>query len=146
MERILGERAAELGVEVRTGVEVRGFDADEDGVTVHLHGDADGDADVRVAWLVGCDGGRSLVRRLAGFEFAGTDPLITVRQATGTVEGAELLGQGWQHTPTGVYHYGPTPGWIRTVELDGPRRTGRRRSPRPRWTPVCGASAASTSG
>ncbi|MFG2417007.1 FAD-dependent monooxygenase [Streptomyces goshikiensis] len=127
VERILGERAAELGVEVRTGVEVRGFDADEDGVTVHLrNGDGDGndadggDADVRVAWLVGCDGGRSLVRRLAGFEFAGTDPLITVRQATGTVEGAELLGQGWQHTPTGVYHYGPTPGWIRTVELDGP--------------------------
>ncbi|MFD6466985.1 FAD-dependent monooxygenase [Streptomyces goshikiensis] len=126
VERILGERAAELGVEVRTGVEVCGFDADEDGVTVHLH-DSDGDSDsndggdaVRVAWLVGCDGGRSLVRRLAGFEFAGTDPLITVRQATGTVEGAELLGRGWQHTPTGVYHYGPVPGWIRTVELDGP--------------------------
>ncbi len=125
VERILGERAAELGVEIRTGVEVTGFEADEAGVTVHLR-DNDG---VRVAWLVGCDGGRSLIRRLAGFEFAGTDPTITVRQATGTVEGAELLGQGWQHTSTGVYKYGA--GWIRTVELDGP--------PAARETPVTAA-------
>ena len=116
VERILGAHAAELGVEVRRGVEVRGFDAQEDGVTVHLEG---GD-DVRVAWLVGCDGGRSLVRRLAGFEFPGTDPEITFRHAACTVEGAEQLGRGWQHTPTGVYVYGPTPGQVRTVELDGP--------------------------
>ncbi len=116
VERVLGERAAELGVEVRRGVEVRGFDAEEAGVTVHLQG---GD-DVRVAWLVGCDGGRSLVRHQAGFEFPGTDPVITGRQAVGTVEGAERLGRGWQHTPTGVYVYGPVPGRVRTVELDGP--------------------------
>ncbi|WP_460356388.1 FAD-dependent monooxygenase [Actinoallomurus acanthiterrae] len=115
VERILGQRAAELGVEVRRGVEVRGFDADEAGVTVHLEG---GD-DVRVAWLVGCDGGRSLVRRLAGFEFPGTDPQITGRQAVATVEGAERLGRGWQHTPTGVYVYRP-PGRVVTVEFDGP--------------------------
>ena len=116
MERILGERAAELGVEVRRGVELLGFDADEAGVTVHL----EGGGDVRAAWLVGCDGGRSLVRRQAGFEFPGTDPTITVRHTAGTVEGAELLGRAWQHTPNGVYVYGPTPGQVRTVELDGP--------------------------
>ncbi len=116
VERVLGERAAELGVEVRRGVEVRGFDAEEAGVTVHLQGRDD----VRVAWLVGCDGGRSLVRHQAGFEFPGTDPVITGRQAVGTVEGAERLGRGWQHTPTGVYVYGPMPGRVRTVELDGP--------------------------
>jgi 2-polyprenyl-6-methoxyphenol hydroxylase-like FAD-dependent oxidoreductase len=116
VERILGERAAELGVEVRRGVEVRGFDADEAGVTVHL----EGSGDVRVAWLVGCDGGRSLVRRLAGFEFPGTDPVITGRQAVATVAGAERLGRGWQYTPAGVYVYGPMPGRVRTVELDGP--------------------------
>jgi 2-polyprenyl-6-methoxyphenol hydroxylase-like FAD-dependent oxidoreductase len=116
VERILGARAAELGVEVRRGVEVRGFDAAEAGVTVHL----EGSDDVRVAWLVGCDGGRSLVRRLAGFEFPGTDPEITGRQAVAAVKGAERLGRGWQHTPTGVYIYGPMPGRVRTVELDGP--------------------------
>ncbi|MGW7522522.1 FAD-dependent monooxygenase [Streptomyces sp. NPDC054783] len=116
VERVLGERAAELGVEVRRGVEVRGFDEDDAGVTVHLHS---GD-DVRVAWLVGCDGGRSLVRRRADFEFPGTDPQITVRHAMGTIEGAERLGRGWQHTPTGVYIHGPGLGQVRTVELDGP--------------------------
>ncbi|WP_369393572.1 FAD-dependent monooxygenase [Streptomyces sp. CG1] len=116
VERILGKRAAELDVEVRRGVEVRGFDADETGVTVHL----DRGDEVRVAWLVGCDGGRSLVRRRAGFEFPGTDPQITVRHALGVIEGAERLGRGWQHTPTGVYVYGPEPGRVRTVELDGP--------------------------
>ncbi|HUD38081.1 MAG TPA: FAD-dependent monooxygenase [Streptosporangiaceae bacterium] len=115
VERILGQRAAELGVEVRCGVEVSGFDADEAGVTVHL----EGQGDVRVAWLVGCDGGHSLVRRLAGFEFAGTDPEITGRQAVATVEGAQRLGQGWQHTPAGVYVFRP-PGRVVTVEFDGP--------------------------
>ena len=121
VERVLGQRAAELGVEVRRGVEVAGFDAGESGVTVRLQS-ADGDGiDVRVAWLVGCDGGRSLVRRHAGFDFPGTDPTITFRQTEGTVEGAERLRQGgWQHTPTGVYVYGPVPGRVRTVELDGP--------------------------
>jgi 2-polyprenyl-6-methoxyphenol hydroxylase-like FAD-dependent oxidoreductase len=115
VERVLGQRAAELGVEVRRGVEVRGFDADEAGVTVHL----EGRGDVRVAWLVGCDGGRSLIRRLAGFEFPGTDPEITGRQAVATVAGAEPLGRGWQHTPTGVYVYRP-PNRVVTVEFDGP--------------------------
>jgi 2-polyprenyl-6-methoxyphenol hydroxylase-like FAD-dependent oxidoreductase len=115
VERVLGQRAEELGADVRRGVEVRGFDTDEAGVTVHL----EGSGDVRVAWLVGCDGGRSLVRRLAGFEFPGTDPQITGRQAVATVEGAEHLGRGWQHTPTGVYVYRP-PGRVVTVEFDGP--------------------------
>jgi 2-polyprenyl-6-methoxyphenol hydroxylase-like FAD-dependent oxidoreductase len=127
VERILGQHAAELGVEVRRGVEVSGFDADDAGVTVHL----EGSGDVRVAWLVGCDGGRSLIRREAGFEFPGTDPTITVRHTAGTVAGAELLGRGWQYSPNGVYVYGPTPGQVRTVELDGP--------PADRETPVTAA-------
>jgi 2-polyprenyl-6-methoxyphenol hydroxylase-like FAD-dependent oxidoreductase len=116
VERVLGARAAELGLEVRRGVELTGFEADENGVTVHL---AEG-PDVRVAWLAGCDGGRSAVRRQGSFDFPGTDPTITFRQATGTVTGAEQLGRGWQYTPTGVYVYGPQPGWVRTVELTGP--------------------------
>ena len=137
VERVLGERAAELGVEVRRGVEVAGFDAAEDGVTVHLQArdgrdGRDGGGDVRAAWLVGCDGGRSLVRKQAGFEFPGTDPTITFRQTEGTVDGAERLAQGgWHYTPAGVYVYGPVPGRVRTVELDGP--------PDNRETPVTAA-------
>ena len=116
VERILGRRAAELGVEVRRGVQVRGLDDDGAGVTVSL----DGGPGVRAAWLVGCDGGRSLVRRLAGFEFTGTDPEITGRQGVFTVDGAEGLKRGWQHTAAGLYVCGPMPGRLRTIEFDGP--------------------------
>jgi len=114
LERVLGQRAVELGAEVRRGVEVRGFDADDSGVTVHL---ARGD-DARAAWLVGCDGGRSQVRRLAGFDFPGTDPEIMGRQGVFTVAGAEQLKSGWQYTPTGLYVSGPKPGRLRTIEFD----------------------------
>jgi len=115
IEALLAERAAELGVEVRRGVEVTGFDADDDGVTVHL-----GDDVVRAAWLVGCDGGRSLVRKLAGFDFPGTGPAITGRQALVELTGADALATGWHHTGEGVYVHGPVPGRILTVEFDGP--------------------------
>jgi 2-polyprenyl-6-methoxyphenol hydroxylase-like FAD-dependent oxidoreductase len=114
LERVLGHRAVELGVEVLRGVEVCGFDEDGSGVTVHL---ASGDG-VRAAWLVGCDGGRSQVRRLAGFDFPGTDPEIIGRQGVFTVEGAEQLKSGWQYTPTGLYVSGPKPGRLRTIEFD----------------------------
>lgn len=117
VERILGERAQELGIEIRRGVSVCGADADDDGVTVAL----DGGVGLRVGWLVGCDGGRSTVRKLAGFEFVGTGPEITGRQAVcESVEGADRLRPGWQYTSRGLYVYGPMPGRIRTVEFDGP--------------------------
>jgi len=114
LERVLAQRAVELGAEVRRGAEVCGFDEDDAGVTVHL---ASGD-DVRAGWLVGCDGGRSQVRRLAGFDFPGTDPEIIGRQGVFTVEGAEQLKSGWQYTPAGVYVSGPKPGRLRTIEFD----------------------------
>ena len=66
-DRLLAERAVELGAEVRRGQEVTGVEQDDDGVTVEL---ADG-ARLRSRWLVGCDGGRSLVRRLLGVGFPG---------------------------------------------------------------------------
>jgi hypothetical protein len=114
-------------VEVRRGVEVRGFDVDDSGVTVHL---ATGN-DIRTGWLVGCDGGRSQVRRLAGFEFPGTDPEIIGRQGVFTMEGAEQLKSGWQYTPKGLYVSGPKPGRLRTIEFD--------RSPVDRDAPVTAA-------
>ncbi|MFD9685044.1 rifampin monooxygenase [Kitasatospora sp. NPDC059088] len=66
-ERLLGAYAAELGAEVRRGQEVAGLDQDEDGVTVEL---ADGTR-LRSRYLVGCDGGRSTVRRRLGVAFPG---------------------------------------------------------------------------
>ncbi|MFB7666326.1 rifampin monooxygenase [Kitasatospora sp. NPDC056138] len=66
-ERLLGERALELGAEIRRGCEMVGLSQDEDGVTVGL---ADG-TQLRSRYLVGCDGGRSVVRKELGVGFPG---------------------------------------------------------------------------
>ncbi|MHA6620934.1 FAD-dependent monooxygenase [Pseudonocardia sp. DLS-67] len=115
IEAVLAERALAAGVVFRRGVDVTGFDVTEDGVVVRT-----GAGTVRAGWLVGCDGGRSVVRRLGGFDFPGTDPEITGRQAVVEMTGAEGLQPGWNRTDTGVYAHGPVPGRILTVEFDGP--------------------------
>ncbi|MGW4091570.1 rifampin monooxygenase [Nocardia sp. NPDC004750] len=66
-ERLLNERALEVGAEIRRGCEVVGLSQDEHGVTVAL---ADG-TQLRSRYLVGCDGGRSTVRKLLGVGFPG---------------------------------------------------------------------------
>ncbi|OYP19403.1 MULTISPECIES: rifampin monooxygenase [Streptomyces] len=66
-ERLLEERAVELGAEIRRGREVVGLGQDEEGVTAEL---ADGTR-LRSRYLVGCDGGRSLVRKRLGVGFPG---------------------------------------------------------------------------
>ncbi|MET8249655.1 rifampin monooxygenase [Streptomyces sp. NPDC005202] len=66
-ERLLNERAFELGAEIRRGCEVVGLSQDEDGVTVEL---ADG-THLRSRYLVGCDGARSAVRKRLGVGFPG---------------------------------------------------------------------------
>jgi 2-polyprenyl-6-methoxyphenol hydroxylase-like FAD-dependent oxidoreductase len=70
IEHILGEWVDELDVPVRRGTAVTGFAQDASGVDVEL---ADGRS-LRAEYLVGCDGGRSVVRKTAGIEFAGWDP------------------------------------------------------------------------
>jgi 2-polyprenyl-6-methoxyphenol hydroxylase-like FAD-dependent oxidoreductase len=66
-DRLLTEHALELGVEIRRGSELVGLSQDDDGVTAEL---ADGTR-LRSRYLVGCDGGRSTVRRLLGVAFPG---------------------------------------------------------------------------
>jgi len=66
-ERLLNEHALELGTEIRRGAEVVGLSQDEEGVTVEL---ADG-TQLRSRYLVGCDGGRSTVRKQLGVGFPG---------------------------------------------------------------------------
>jgi 2-polyprenyl-6-methoxyphenol hydroxylase-like FAD-dependent oxidoreductase len=66
-DRLLAERAAELGADIRREHELVGLSQDEQGVTVEL---ADG-AQLRSRYLVGCDGGRSTVRKLLGVGFPG---------------------------------------------------------------------------
>lgn len=69
IERILAGWVSELAVPIYRGRELMGFTQDATGVTIEL---SDG-ASLRARYLVGCDGGRSLVRKTAGIEFPGWD-------------------------------------------------------------------------
>ena len=69
-ERILADWVEELGVPILRGCEVVGFSKDDTGIDVELSGDAP----LRAEYLVGCDGGRSLIRKAAGIDFPGWDP------------------------------------------------------------------------
>jgi 2-polyprenyl-6-methoxyphenol hydroxylase-like FAD-dependent oxidoreductase len=70
IERTLADWVGELAVPIHRGREVTGFTQDETGVDVQL---SDGRS-LRAEYLVGCDGGRSLIRKAAGIEFPGWDP------------------------------------------------------------------------
>jgi 3-(3-hydroxy-phenyl)propionate hydroxylase len=70
IERILAGWVGELSVPIHYGREVTGFAQDDTGVDVQL---SDGQS-LRAKYLVGCDGGRSLIRKAAGIEFPGWDP------------------------------------------------------------------------
>jgi 2-polyprenyl-6-methoxyphenol hydroxylase-like FAD-dependent oxidoreductase len=70
IERIMAAWLAELPVTIYYGCEVTGFSQDDSGVEVELF---DGRS-LRALYLVGCDGGRSVIRKAAGIEFPGWDP------------------------------------------------------------------------
>ncbi|OJT24664.1 hypothetical protein BO221_14535 [Archangium sp. Cb G35] len=72
-ERILAGWVNELGVRIYRGREVTGFAQDDSGVDITLSGGPS----LRAGYLVGCDGGRSVIRKAAGIEFAGWDPTVS---------------------------------------------------------------------
>jgi 3-(3-hydroxy-phenyl)propionate hydroxylase len=72
-EPILADWVGELGVPIMHSHEVTGFIQDEHGVTVEV---SDGQS-IRADYLVGCDGGRSLIRKMAGIDFPGLDATIS---------------------------------------------------------------------
>ncbi|MGZ4186807.1 MAG: FAD-dependent monooxygenase [Solirubrobacteraceae bacterium] len=97
IERIMAEWITELPVEVVSGREVIGFSQDESGVAVRL---SDGDT-LRAKYLVGCDGGRSVIRKAAGIEFPGWDP--TRSNLIAEVEVTEEPPRGVRRDATGVH-------------------------------------------
>ncbi|MCB5908900.1 FAD-dependent oxidoreductase [Streptomyces pinistramenti] len=116
LEELLAGHAARLGVPVRRGVEVTALEDTGDGVLVGTSAGT-----VRTGWLVGCDGGRSAVRRLAGIDFPGTDPELTGHLAVVDIADPEKLANGWAWSTRGAYRCGPQPGRVVTVEFDGAR-------------------------
>ncbi|MEV0552362.1 FAD-dependent oxidoreductase [Streptomyces sp. NPDC050597] len=113
LEELLAGHVTRLGIPVRRGVEVTSLEDTGDGVLVGTTAGT-----VRTGWLVGCDGGRSTVRRLAGIEFPGTDPELTGHLALVDMADPEKLTNGWAWSPRGAYRYGPQPGRVVTVEFD----------------------------
>jgi 2-polyprenyl-6-methoxyphenol hydroxylase-like FAD-dependent oxidoreductase len=97
IERILAEWADELGVTIYRSREVTGFAQDDTGVDVEL---SDGEL-LRGEYLVGCDGGRSLIRKAAGIEFPGWDP--TVSHLIAEAEITDEPEWGLRHDAMGIH-------------------------------------------
>jgi 3-(3-hydroxy-phenyl)propionate hydroxylase len=97
IEAIMATWIAELGVEIYYGSEVTDFSQDDSGVDVEL---ADGRT-LRAQYLVGCDGGRSLIRRAAGIDFPGWDPTRSTLIAE--VEVTEEPPRGMRRDAAGVH-------------------------------------------
>ncbi|HTX59475.1 MAG TPA: FAD-dependent monooxygenase, partial [Verrucomicrobiae bacterium] len=113
LESVFARRAEALGVTIVRGLAVTDFHQTGDGVTVRS-----GDRSFQGKWLVGCDGGRSIVRRAGGFEFAGTEPEFTGYSAQVDLADPEKLGHGRNLTPTGMY-FQSQPGYLVMLEFDG---------------------------
>ena len=88
IERILADWVGELAVPIYREREVTGFAQDDTGVDVEL---ADGGS-LRAGYLVGCDGGRSLIRKAAGIDFPGWDPSTSYLIAQVEMTGSPELG------------------------------------------------------
>ena len=123
-DQLLEEHAVEVGVEIRRGAELVGLSQDEDGVTAEL---ADGSR-LRSRYLVGCDGGRSTVRKQLGIAFPGE--AASMEWLLGEVrvtEPAETMTAAATELGSPMLRFGPTqrgtPGvWrfvMRTKEVSG---------------------------
>jgi 3-(3-hydroxy-phenyl)propionate hydroxylase len=119
IERIMAAWIAELPVRIYYGCEVTGFAQDDSGVDVRL---SDREP-LRARYLVGCDGGRSLIRKAAGIEFPGWDP--TRSNLIAEVEMTEEPPEGVRHDATGIHALrrmedGRTVGVVVTEQQIGP--------------------------
>ena len=113
LETVLARRAGYLGVEIKRGLAVTGFDQTADGVTVLSAGQS-----FQSKWLVGCDGSRSVVRKAGGFEFAGTEPEFTGYTIQVDIADPEKLSPGRNVTPAGMYMQSQ-PGYVMIQDFDG---------------------------
>jgi 2-polyprenyl-6-methoxyphenol hydroxylase-like FAD-dependent oxidoreductase len=111
IERILAGWVGELAVTIYRGREVTAFAQDDTGVDVEL---SDGQS-LRARYLVGCDGGRSLVRKAAGIEFPGCDP--TTSALIAEVEMAQEPELGIRRDALGIHGLGRAQYEIRDGEI-----------------------------
>jgi 2-polyprenyl-6-methoxyphenol hydroxylase-like FAD-dependent oxidoreductase len=118
IEAMLSDRARSLGIEVRRECDVKSLAQHADDVDVEW-ASAAGEGHIRCSYLVGCDGGRSPVRKLAGFDFPGWDPTLTMYQALAEVDHPEqLLPHRFRYTSGGMF--GSFLGRIFMLDFSGP--------------------------
>jgi 2-polyprenyl-6-methoxyphenol hydroxylase-like FAD-dependent oxidoreductase len=117
VEEVLEARALHLGAEIRRGHELRSLRQDSESVIATVATD-DGKYRISPRYLVGCDGGRSTVRRQAGIDFPGTE--ATRFSLLGDVELAEpgALPIGVTSGPGGLVIVIPRPGYVRIITAD----------------------------
>jgi len=123
IEAMLADRARSLGIEVRRECDVTGLVQHADSVDVEwaskTYEGKTGEGRIRCSYLVGCDGGRSSIRRIAGFDFEGSDPTLTMYQALAEVDHPErLLPHGFHYTSGGMF--GCFLGRIFMLDFSGP--------------------------
>ncbi|MFI6985419.1 FAD-dependent monooxygenase [Embleya sp. NPDC050154] len=125
-ERILEEWGTELGVRVRRSSQVCGIHQDETGVAVELGAAEATSATLRARYLVGCDGGRSTVRKLAGIDFPGTPATMTA--LLGDVELPDLPEEfifGRRYPGGNFSAFSLEPGWHRVITTEYDRVADR---------------------
>jgi len=105
---------------VRRECEVTNFVQQADGIEVEWISST-GENRMCCSYLVGCDGGRSFIRKKAGFDFPGTPPSSAFYQAVVEIDYPErLLPIGWHRTSGGVFSHGPLPGRLVMLDFIGP--------------------------
>ncbi|KJY35691.1 FAD-dependent monooxygenase [Streptomyces katrae] len=129
--------AADLGADIRRGHEVLSVHDDGEGVDVEVRGPG-GTHTLRASWLVGCDGGRSTVRKAAGFDFPGTP--ATMEMFLADIRGIELKPRMIGETlPGGMVMVGPLPGGTTRIVVCERGRPPRRRESAPSFDEVAAA-------
>jgi len=118
-EQLLEEHALELGVPIRRGHELVDAQQDAHGVTVEVCG-PDGNYALRAAYLAGCDGGRSTVRKCAGISFPGTNATGSWLLGDVVVADPASLPVGSHRTPNGSVVVIPRPGYVRIITAERP--------------------------
>ncbi|MEV5963120.1 FAD-dependent monooxygenase [Kribbella sp. NPDC051952] len=115
VERLLEAHLVELGGHVQWSSEITGIEQDDDGIVVRINGSQE----LRADYLVGCDGGRSTVRKLTGIDFPGTQATLTA--LLGDVELSEppagtIFQQRTGQGDFSVFSF--EPGWYRVMVQD----------------------------
>lgn len=136
-ETVLEQWVTDLGTDVRRRHEVLSVKDDGDSVLVEVRG-PEGVARLRTRYLVGCDGGRSKVRKAAGFDFPGT--AATLEMYLADVRGLDLEPRMIGETlPGGMVMVGPLPGGITRLIVCERGTPPKRRTEPPTYQEVAAA-------